>query len=353
MIGSRLNQYEITDKLGEGGMGAVYRAKDTRLGREVAIKVLPELFSSDPERVSRFEREARVLASLNHPNVAHVYGFEEHDGTHFLAMELASGQTLADLLSRGALEPELAVAIAIQIAQGLEAAHEQSIVHRDLKPGNIQVEMDGSTLQRVKVLDFGLAKADPGTPQADLTRSPTLTEPTAAGVLMGTAAYMAPEQARGQAADSRSDIWAFGCVLYEMLMGRATFAGESVSDILAAVLREEPGLEAVPGNSAIRRVLKRCLTKDPRARWHHMADVRLELEEALLSTHEDPEASQGVAASHSPRGIPRVLPWALAAAAGTVRPLGVAKSRGGGSKHRALCGRTRGSPSRRQLRVVG
>src|SRR5262245_10725080 len=239
MIGTRLAHYKITSHLGSGGMGDVYQATDTKLGRTVAIKFLPEAFSHDTERVARFQREARVLASLNHSNIAAIYGVEEIESRHFLVMELVSGETLADRIKRGAIPLAEAVPIARQIADALEAAHEQRIIHRDLKPANVKVREDGT----VKVLDFGLAKAiEPAGAMPSASQSPTITSPamTQAGVILGTAAYMSPEQAKGRAADKRSDVWSFGCVLYEMLTGKRAFEGEDVADTLAAVLRADP-----------------------------------------------------------------------------------------------------------------
>ena len=231
--GSRLGPYEIVSLIGAGGMGEVYRARDTRLDRDVAIKVLPEPFVSDGERVARFQREAKTLASLNHPNIGSIYGLEEADGVRALVMELVEGPTLADRIAEGHIPIDEALPIAKQIADALEAAHEQGIIHRDLKPANVKVRADG----RVKVLDFGLAKAiEPATSSsAALTQSPTLSvAATKAGVILGTAAYMAPEQARGKTVDKRADIWAFGCVLFEMLTGRRAFAGEEVTDLFVA-----------------------------------------------------------------------------------------------------------------------
>ncbi len=246
----------------------------------MAIKVLPRSVAHDSERLARFHREARVLATLNHPNVAQVFGFAEDEGTHFLVIELAEGETLAERIAKGPVPEDDAVAIAIQIARALEAAHERGIVHRDLKPANVHVSGDASVPLKVKVLDFGLAKAlaPPGA-SGDFTNSPTLTQQTADGTLLGTAAYMAPEQARGQEADTRADIWALGCVLYEMLAGRRAFQGTGLSDILASVLRDEPAIDELELSFALERVLRRCLEKSPAQRWQHVGDVRLELEE--------------------------------------------------------------------------
>ena len=264
-------------------MGEVYRATDTKLGREVAIKRLPEAFASDPERLARFEREARVLASLNHPSIAHLYGLEAAslaDGTtaHVIAMELVEGEDLAERLKRGPIPVDEALAIAKQIAEGLEEAHEKGIVHRDLKPANVKVTPDG----KVKLLDFGLAKACSADPasgsSADLSQSPTLAHTgTAAGLILGTAAYMSPEQARGRAVDKRSDIWAFGVVLFEMLTGKRLFDGETVSDVLASVLTREVDWTALPKEmpASVRRLLRRCLDRDPRTRLRDIGEARV------------------------------------------------------------------------------
>ena len=282
MIGQTLGHYKILDKLGAGGMGEVYRAEDTTLGREVAIKVLPAEFTKNPERLARFEREAKLLAALNHPHIAQIHALEEVDGQKLLVMELVNGRTLADYTSSGPILLEDALPIALQIAQALEAAHERGIVHRDLKPANIKITPEGE----VKVLDFGLAKPVTDAASGDLTHSPTLTySPTRAGVLLGTAAYMSPEQARGQEVDKRSDIWSFGVVLWEMLAGNRLFDGETVSDILAAVLKEEPPWEELPSDlpRPVERVVHRCLTRDPTERLHDIADARLEIEEAIAN----------------------------------------------------------------------
>src|SRR5688572_9688278 len=270
MIGTRLGHYEITAHLGTGGMGEVYQASDSKLGRSVAIKFLPEAFSHDGERVARFQREARVLASLNHPNVAAIYGVEEVNGRHFLVMELVPGETLEERIRRGALPLRETLIIAKQIAEGLEEAHEAGIVHRDLKPANIKVTAD----DKVKVLDFGLAKtAEAESSNVSLSMSPTMAPgaftgatsgATQAGVIMGTAAYMSPEQARGRVVDRRTDIWAFGVVLFRMLTGGTIFEGETVTDTLAKILERDPDWEQLPPNTppALRQLLQRCLTKD-------------------------------------------------------------------------------------------
>ncbi len=235
--GARLGAYEVRAEISRGGMGEVYQARDTKLDRDVALKVLPDAFTSDPDRLARFEREAKVLASLNHPNIGHIYGLEEAEGTKALVLELVEGPTLADRIAEGPIRVDEALPIATQIAEALEAAHEQGIIHRDLKPANVKVKSDGT----VKVLDFGLAKAfQPEASGASASMSPTLSLTAAAtqmGMIIGTAAYMAPEQARGKTVDKRADVWAFGCVLFEMLTGRRVFDAAEVSDVLALVLR--------------------------------------------------------------------------------------------------------------------
>ena len=285
MIGKTFSHFKITAKLGHGGMGEVYRAEDTKLGREVAVKVLPEAVASDPERLARFEREAKVLASLNHPNIAGIHQVEEADGKQLLVMELAQGDDLTHYVSQGPLPSQRAILIAMQIAEALEAAHEKGIIHRDLKPANIKVNTDG----QVKVLDFGLAKAlDPSQENLDpaaaaLSMSPTLTaQMTQPGIVLGTAAYMSPEQARGQSVDERSDIWSFGCVLWECLTGEMLFGGATASDSIGAILQIEPDWGHLPADTppAVRRLLRRCLAKDPRNRLHNIADARLELEDS-------------------------------------------------------------------------
>src|SRR5688500_4709644 len=277
--GARIGPYEILAELGKGGMGEVYRGRDTKLNRDVAIKVLPELFALDAERLARFTREAQTLAALNHPNIAQIYGLEGRSGTRALVMELVEGEDLSALIARGPLPLADAMAIATQIADALEAAHEQGIIHRDLKPANVKVRADGI----VKVLDFGLAKAlatDGSGASADAMHSPTLTaRATQMGMIIGTAAYMAPEQAKGKAVDRRADIWAFGVVLYEMLTGRRAFEGDDISTTLAAVLMREPEWTALPVAvpAAVRRLLRRCVEKDPRKRLSAIGDARLEL----------------------------------------------------------------------------
>jgi Tol biopolymer transport system component len=288
--GTRLGPYEIQSPIGAGGMGEVYRARDTKLGREVALKVLPEAFARDPDRLARFDREAKTLASLNHPHIAQIYGFEHTDGRGALVMEFVDGEDLAQRIARGPISLDEALPIARQVASALEAAHEQNIIHRDLKPANIKARADGT----VKVLDFGLARAidDTGAGHsgaADPASSPTITSPamiTMRGVILGTAAYMAPEQAKGRAADKRSDIWAFGCVLYEMLSGRPAFNGDGVADTLAAILSKEPNWSALPASTprAIRQLLARCLQKDPARRLRHIGDATLDIDEAQTET---------------------------------------------------------------------
>jgi Tol biopolymer transport system component len=294
--GTRLGSYEVVAQIGAGGMGEVYRAHDTKLARDVAIKVLPANFVNDPERLARFQREARMLAALNHPNIATIHGLEQSDGVTCLVMELVPGETLADRIKAGPVPVEETLKIAVQIAEALEAAHEKNIIHRDLKPTNVKVTPDG----KVKVLDFGLAKAFAGDAENDdPSNSPTLSATaTMQGVILGTAAYMSPEQARGKTFDKRADIWAFGCVLYELLTGKDTFRGETVTEILAAVLKEEPDWRALPVStpSKIRDLLGRCLQKDLRRRLHDAADARIEIEEALAtpSVAEPAAAAKGI-----------------------------------------------------------
>jgi Tol biopolymer transport system component len=279
--GTRFGHYEITGTLGKGGMGEVYRARDTKLGREVAIKTLPVALAKDAERLARFEREAKLLATLNHAHIASVYGLDEHEGTRYLAMELVEGETLEQKLKAGPLPVEEALRLALQIAEALEAAHEKGVVHRDLKPANVMVTPQGE----IKVLDFGLAKAFSGDPnEASPAHSPALSlAMTQQGLILGTAGYMSPEQASGQGTDQRADVWAFGVVLYEMLTGLPLFSGESVPHILAAVLQTEPDWKRLPQrvHPRLKLLLERCLAKKPRKRLHSMADVRLEIEGIL------------------------------------------------------------------------
>src|SRR2546426_8504498 len=276
---TRLGPYEIVGPLGAGGMGEVYRARDTRLGRDVAIKALPPAFAADPARLSRFRREAQTLASLNHPNIAAIYGLEEADGAPHLVLELVEGETLAARLARAALPQGEALALGVQIAGAIEAAHERGIVHRDLKPGNVMINPAGMA----KVLDFGLAKSDPGPATgAALSDSPTLSghpDATAAGVILGTAAYMSPEQVRGKPVDRRGDVWSFGCLLFECFTGRPAFEGETASDLIAQILGREPDWSALPAGASprIREILRRCLRKNAEERPRDIRDVRLEL----------------------------------------------------------------------------
>ena len=276
--GDRIGGFDVIGALGSGGMGEVYRARDQKLGREVALKLLPRAFANDPQRLARFERESRILASLNHPYIAAIHSIEQVDGMHLLVLELVEGPTLADHLVRGALTPDEALRISTQLASALEAAHDRGVVHRDLKPANIKISASG-----IKLLDFGLAKEDTrlgahlqDTPDARVDR-------TTDGLILGTCAYMSPEQARGKTVDKRTDIWAFGCVLFEMLSGHRAFAGETASDTIVAVLESQPDWSRLPPSTpaAVRRVLRRCLEKDPRHRFHDIADVRIEIEEAV------------------------------------------------------------------------
>ncbi len=279
-IGTKLGAYEVIAKLGEGGMGQVYRARDTGLGRDVALKTLPDSFTQHPERLARFRREAQVLASLNHPHIGAIYGLEQVDGQQVLVLEFVDGETLADRIARGPIPLEDAVVLASQIADALEAAHDKGIIHRDLKPANIALTKEGA----VKVLDFGLAKASGATAPGDVLDSPTITSPaklTMGGAILGTAAYMSPEQARGKAVDERSDVWAFGCVLFEMLTGRRPFEAEAMSATLASVLRDDPDWQALPPAARpLASVLGRLLEKDPARRLRNMGDVKLLLTDA-------------------------------------------------------------------------
>jgi serine/threonine protein kinase/Tol biopolymer transport system component len=311
--GSRLGPYEVLGPLGAGGMGEVYRARDAKLNRDVAIKVLPEAFAADAERLARFRREAQVLAALNHPHIAAIYGLEESGGIEALVLELVPGETLAERLARGPIPVDEALEIARQIADALEAAHEKGIVHRDLKPANVKLTPEG----KVKVLDFGLAKALSGDASSpDVSRSPTMTaQATQAGVVIGTAAYMSPEQARGKAVDKRADIWAFGAIVWEMLMGRRLFEGETVSDVLAAVLRQNLDFAALPEDTpdGIVRLLHRSLERDPKSRLHDIADARLEIEESQRAPARRVESKTAAPPSRS-RAL-QWVPWLVAAAA--------------------------------------
>lgn len=309
--GTRLGTYEVTAQIGAGGMGEVYEARDTNLGRNVAIKVLPAAFAHDAERLARFQREAKMLAALNHPNIAQIYGLEQSDGTQFLVMELVQGETLADRVKAGPVPVEEALKLAVQIAEALEAAHEKNIIHRDLKPANVKVTPEG----KVKVLDFGLAKAFEGdAATADMNNSPTLSQAaTMHGVILGTAAYMSPEQARGKPVDKRTDIWALACVLYEMLAGKRAFDGEDVTEILAAVVKTQPDWQALPVATPlkIRDLLRRCLQKDKTLRMQAAGDTRIEIQEALAS----PKIDGGL---QIPVNRQRNVPWAVAVALAVV-----------------------------------
>jgi Tol biopolymer transport system component len=309
--GSVLLHYRLVDKIGQGGMGVVWKAVDTTLDREVAVKILPDALAADPDRLARFEREAKVLGSLNHPNVATVHGFHETDGVRFLVMELVPGETLEERLKRGAMPPDEALPIARKIVDGIEYAHERGIVHRDLKPANVKLTADGG----VKVLDFGLAKAlagDPTTsgPTSTPTVMPTLTSMgSVAGLILGTAAYMSPEQARGSNIDRRADIWAFGAVLFEMLTGRRAFEGDTVSDTLASVLRAPMEWEALPASTppAVLRLLRRCLERDPKKRLRDIGEARI----ALDTVGTEPELAAAIAPAAVTPPKRSLLPWAL------------------------------------------
>ena len=308
--GTRIGTYEILSALGVGGMGEVYRARDAKLNRDVALKILPAAFTNDPDRLARFKREAQVLASLNHPNIAHIYGFEDGGASHALVLELVEGPTLADRIARGPLPLSEAIAIAKQIADALDMAHEQGIVHRDLKPANVKVREDGT----VKVLDFGLAKAlAPDPASSDAMNSPTMTaRQTEMGMILGTAAYMSPEQAKGKPADRRADVWAFGVVFTEMLTGRQVFSGETAPEVMASVMKEEPEWGRLPASlpASIHRLLRRTLEKDPKKRLSSMSDVRLELNEA--------ESAPAPSPSRTSTGSRSWLGFGAAAIAGAI-----------------------------------
>ncbi len=316
--GTTLGPYQVTAQIGAGGMGEVYRATDTKLKREVAIKVLPDSFADHPERLSRFQREAEVLASLNHPNIAAIYGLEDSGETHALVLELVEGPTLQDRIAQGAIPLDEALPIAKQIAEALEAAHEQGIIHRDLKPANIKVTPEGV----VKVLDFGLAKAlEPEQTESEAANSPTMTAAaTKMGVLMGTAAYMSPEQARGKPVDKRADIWAFGVVLYEMLTGTAPFKGADITMTLAEVVKSDPAWTALPAGMSPGLVtyLRRCLEKDARQRVQAIGDVRLAMEGAFESAGSVTTDATGSVGQPAPwqRPVPAIAALFLALAVG-------------------------------------
>ena len=311
MIGKTISHYKILEKIGQGGMGEVYRATDTKLDRDVALKVLPEAFASDQQRMARFSREAKVLASLNHPNIASIYGLEESDGKQALVLELVEGETLAERIQKGAIPLEESLKIALQITEALEAAHEKGVIRRDLKPANVKITPEGV----VKVLDFGLAKAleDEVTPE-NIHDSPTISQmATKAGIILGTAAYMSPEQAKGKPVDKRTDIWAFGAVVYEMLTGKQTFQGEDVSDTLAAVLRAdlEWGKVEKIAPSPIQRLLHRCLDRNQGNRLRDIGEARVTVQEYLA----DPSAYEVDAAVAALPSVSKrqMVPWLLAA----------------------------------------
>jgi len=317
--GSRVGPYEVVALIGAGGMGEVYRARDAKLGRDVALKILPALFTNDPERLARFRREAQVLASLNHSNIGHIYGFEDPStssgqaGVHALVLELVDGPTLADRIAQGPIPLDEAIPIARQIADALEAAHEHGVIHRDLKPANVKVRDEGT----VKVLDFGLAKAvDPaGGSSSDALHSPTMTnQATALGIIIGTAAYMSPEQARGRAADKRADIWAFGVLVFEMLTGRRLFEGETVSDTMASVLRQDIDWRALPAGTpaSLARLLHRCLDRDPKRRMRDIGEARIALESTGLEPGGGTAGSETPAVSARPPGRFNLLHLAIA-----------------------------------------
>ena len=345
MIGKSLSHYLILEKIGQGGMGEVWRARDSTLDREVALKLLPLDLASDPERLARFRREAKVLASLNHPNIAAIYGFEEDKGQSFLVMELAEGEDLSARLARGPIPVDEATEIARQMALGLENAHEKGIVHRDLKPANVKLAPDGT----VKILDFGLARAYSGDSgdEDDLANSPTITAAmTQAGTILGTAAYMSPEQAKGKKVDRRADIWAYGVILFEMLGGKPLFAGESVSEILAGVLKENLDFDRLPDDltPALTLLLQRCLQRDPKLRLRDIGEARILLEDPAssltLSASFAQEAQEGVS-SLSNRA--RWIPWGLAAVFALALVVSFVMGRGAPSSDGARVGVVRSS----------
>src|SRR5262245_43071226 len=321
--GTKIGCYEVIAVIGAGGMGEVFRARDTKLGRDVALKVLPDVFAADGDRVARFQREAQLLASLNHPNIGAIHGLEDGPSTgsgqapvRALVLELIDGDTIADRIRRGPLPADEAVAVARQIAEALEAAHERGVIHRDLKPANVKITPDG----KVKVLDFGLAKAMDSAPSSPhMSHSPTLSlGGTVAGMVLGTAAYMSPEQAKGLPADQRSDVFSFGCVLYEMLTGRQVFQADTAAESLAAVLMRSPELSALPATISprLRALVQRCLEKDPRRRWQAVGDLRYELDALAVDAKAPPQVA--LADPHTP---PPSVPWwrrAMPIAAATI-----------------------------------
>jgi serine/threonine protein kinase/Tol biopolymer transport system component len=312
--GTKIGSYEIGSLLGVGGMGEVYRSRDSKLGREVALKVLPSSVAADPGRLARFSREAKLLAALNHPNIAAIYGLEDSGGSYALVMELVEGPTLADSIKAGRIPSDEALPIAKQICEAFEYAHDRGIVHRDLKPANVKVTREDT----VKVLDFGLAKAlENEATSADISSSPTMSRlATQAGIILGTAAYMSPEQARGKSVDRRADIWAFGCVLYEMLTGKMAFDGETVSDTLAAVIKENPDWDQLPASTStrIRVLVQRCLQKDPRQRLQAIGDARIVIDEVLSGAPETGPVVQQIVKAPAVPAWRRFLPWGIAAA---------------------------------------
>ncbi len=313
--GTRIGAYEVLSLLGAGGMGEVYRARDTKLGRDVALKVLPGAVAGDPDRLARFHREAQVLAALNHPHIAAIHGFEDSGEVHALVMELVEGPTLADRIAQGPIPVAEALPMAKQIAEALEAAHEHGIVHRDLKPANIKVRDDGT----VKVLDFGLAKLNDSNASNTLALSPTITSPammTGVGMILGTAAYMAPEQAKGKSVDRRADIWGFGAVLFEMLTGRRAFDGEDVTDLIVAVMTREPDWAALPTVTprAVRNLLTRCLDRDVTTRLRDIGEARVAIQRAIAHPEDEPSVA-AIVASVSPRlRRTALLGWTVAGA---------------------------------------
>ena len=321
MVGKTISHYKVLEKIGEGGMGVVYRATDTKLNRDVALKILPEQFASDSQRMARFQREAEVLASLDHPNIGQIYGIEEAGQTKALVLQLIEGPTLAERIAQGPIPVEEALKIALQMAEGLEAAHEKGVIHRDLKPANIKITPEG----QVKILDFGLAKALEGEtpPDTNLSQSPTLTAAaTQAGVILGTAAYMSPEQARGENADQRADVWAFGIVLFEMLTGRRTFEGRTVSDVLAAVLAKEPQWDRLPPDlhPRLQLLLERCLAKELRDRYASVGDGRVDIQTVLV----DPRGVLAQPVAEVVQASPQSkLPWVAAVIVGIVAGVAV------------------------------